>query len=54
MKVVVTSSIGDHDDCLTKLFGGHKPCYDSQWSLTGHYIKHWIYMLKEISFDIKW
>ena len=31
--------IGGHGDRLTKLFGGHKPCYDGQWPLTGRYFK---------------
>ena len=29
--------IGGHDDYSTKLLGSHKPCYDGQWQLTGHY-----------------
>ena len=33
--------IGGHCDCWTKLFGGHKPCHDSQWPLTGGYFKGW-------------
>ena len=31
--------IGSHGDRSTKLFGSHKPCYDSQWLLTSHYFK---------------
>ena len=29
--------IGGHGNRSTKLFGGHKPCYDGQWQLTGRY-----------------
>ena len=32
--------IGAHGDCSTKLFGGYKCCYDSQWSLTSRHFKH--------------
>ena len=28
--VVLHLGIGGHRDRLTKLFGGHKPCYDGQ------------------------
>ena len=37
--------IGGHGDCPKKLFGGHKPCYDGQWQLTGHYFKRWLYTI---------
>ena len=30
IKVVVISTIGGHGYHLTKLFSGHKPCYEGQ------------------------
>ena len=32
--VVIHLGLGGLGDCSTKLFGGHKLCYDGQWSLT--------------------
>ena len=29
-KLLLHLGIGGHGDCSTKLFGGQKPCYDSQ------------------------
>ena len=44
--------IGGHGDCPKKLFSGHKPCYDGQWQLTGHYFKHWLYTIsKDFAFQ---
>ena len=40
--VVLHLGIGGHRDRLTKLFGGHKPCYDGQWPLTSCYFKRCI------------
>ena len=36
VRVVVRSRywLGGHGDSWTKLFGGHKPCYDGRWPLT--------------------
>ena len=34
--------IDGNDDHSTKFFGGHKPCYDGQWTLTSlHVNKRW-------------
>ena len=52
VKVVVTSRYS------VKLFGGHKPCYDSQWPLTGCYFKGCKYLINthkylEASYELK-
>ena len=36
--------IGNHGDRSTKLFSGHKPCYNSQWLLNSHFFKCCIYI----------
>ena len=45
--------IGSHGCCSMKLFSSHKPSYDSQWPLTGHYYKWWI-LFKAITAHIQW
>ena len=40
--------IGGHGNRSTKLFRGHKPCYDYQWPLTSRYFKHCIKLNKKM------
>ena len=38
--------IGGHGNSSTKIFGGQKPCYNSQWPLASHYFKCCMYKAK--------